>query len=198
MKPLKILLNGVWYENPIFVQAIALCPALAVSTTAVNAIGMGLATAVVLIFSNITISLVHRFIPNQVRIPCFIVIIAGFVTVLQFGLEAYFPALNHSLGIFIPLIVVNCILLARAESFAASNNALWSAADGLCTGLGFTAALTFIGAIREFFGSGTFFGVSVLPAWFPLTVIIILPPGAFFTLGALIAGMNVIKKRRRA
>jgi electron transport complex protein RnfE len=198
MKPLKILMNGIWHENPIFVQAIALCPALAVSTTAMNAIGMGLATTIVLIFSNMTISLVHRFIPDQVRIPCFIVIIAGFVTVMQFGLEAYFPALNHALGIFIPLIVVNCILLARAESFAASNNALWSALDGFAMGLGFTAALAVIGAIRELLGAGTFFGIGVMPESFPLTVILILPPGAFITLGALVAGLNAIKKRRRA
>jgi electron transport complex protein RnfE len=195
MNPLKVLKNGLLDENPTFVLAIGMCPTLAVTTSAINGIGMGLSTLIVLTCSNIVISLLRNFIPDKVRIPAFIVVIASFVTIVQFLLQAYVPSLNAALGIFIPLIVVNCIILARAEAFASKNSPAMSALDGAGMGLGFTAALFVIGCIRELLGAGTLFGVTILPEFFPRTIIMILPPGAFITLGFLMAGLNAYRTR---
>ena len=187
--------KGIFEENPVFVQAIALCPVLAVTTNAVNGLGMGIATLVVLSLSCLAVSLVRKFIPNQVRIPCFIVISATFTTVVQLLLAAYLPDLNDALGIFIPLIVVNCIILARMEAFAFKNAPMAGMFDAVGMGLGFTASLIMIGLIREFLGAGTLFGFSVLPDAYAAPVIMILPPGGFFALGFLIAGLTVLKNK---
>ncbi|MBS4960966.1 MAG: electron transport complex subunit E [Clostridiales bacterium] len=194
--PMKTTLNGMITENPTFVQVIGTCPTLAVTTSAINGIGMGLSTSVVLICSNIFISLLRKFIPDKVRIPCFIVVIASFVTIVQFLLQAYLPSLNAALGLYIPLIVVNCIILGRAEAFAAKNSAVDSFFDGLGNGLGFTIALAVMGLVREFIGAGTLFDISILPAAFPKTLMFIMSPGAFLTYGALMALFNkfIIKK----
>lgn len=186
--------NGIVNENPIFVQVIGMCPTLGVTTSAVNGIGMGLATTAVLIGSNLVISLIRKFVPDKVRIPSFVVVIASFVTLIQFLLEAYLPDLNASLGLFIPLIVVNCIILARAEAFASKNGALASAFDGLGMGLGFTLALTVIGVVREILGAGTIFGFQLLASYQPM-LIMIMPPGAFFTLAFLMVGFNSLKNK---
>lgn len=193
---LRIIKNGIIDENPTFVQVIGMCPALAVSTSAADGLGMGVTTIFVLTCSNLVISLLRKFIPDKVRIPCFIVVIASFVTIVQLVLEAYLPELNQSLGIFIPLIVVNCIILARAEAYASKNTPLDATLDGLGMGLGFTLALTIMGSIREIIGNGSIFGNVILPEAFPKTIIAILPPGAFITLGLLIALMNYIKAGR--
>ena len=195
MNAIKILKNGVLDENPTFVQVIGMCPVLAISTSAMNAVGMGLSTTVVLTCSNIVISLLRSFVPDTVRIPIFVVVISTFVTIVQFLLQAYLPEMNAALGIFIPLIVVNCIILARAEAFASGNSPLASALDGVGMGLGFTAALIAIGCVREFLGTGGVFGVVFMPAAFPRTIIMILPPGAFITLGCLMAGLNSLRGR---
>ena len=191
------LKRGIFEENPIFVQAIALCPVLAVTTNAINGLGMGIATLVVLAASCLAVSLIRMFIPNQVRIPCFIVISATFTTVVQLLLAAFLPALNDALGIFIPLIVVNCIILARMEAFAAKNTPIAGMLDAVGMGLGFTVALVMIGLIREFLGSGTVFGLAALPEAFPTAVIMILPPGGFFALGFLIAGLTALRNRTK-
>jgi electron transport complex protein RnfE len=187
--------NGILDENPTFMQVVGMCPVLAVTTSASNGIGMGLATTAVLTASNVVISLIRKLIPDQVRIPCFVVVIASFVTIVQFLMEGFLPALNDALGIFIPLIVVNCIILARAEAFACKNGPVESFFDGIGMGLGFTAALIIIGCVREFLGAGALFGVTFMPDAFPRTVIMILPPGAFITLGFLMAGINHLKKK---
>lgn len=196
MKPVEIIKNGIMDENPTFVQVIGMCPTLAVTTSAINGIGMGLTTLAVLACSNLFISLIRNFIPDKVRIPSFIVVIAGFVTLVQLLLTAYLPSLNDSLGLFIPLIVVNCIILARAEAYAAKNAPLPSFLDGIGMGLGFTIALTVIGTIRELLGVGSVFGFTVLPEEFPRTLLMILPPGAFITLGVLIALINYSKAKK--
>jgi electron transport complex protein RnfE len=193
---LKLLKNGIIEENPTFVQVIGMCPTLAVTTSAINGAGMGLATTAVLTGSNVVISLIRKLVPDRVRIPVYIVVIATFSTLIQFVLKAYSPALDKALGIFIPLIVVNCIILARAEAFASKNKVLPSAADGIGMGAGFTAALTLIGIVRELLGNGTVFGVGILPEAFPRTIVMILPPGAFITLGFLIAAFNWAKQKR--
>jgi len=195
MNPIKIIQNGILDENPTFVQVIGMCPVLAVTTSAINGVGMGLSTTMVLTCSNIAISLLRSFVPDTVRIPIYVVVISTFVTITQFLLQAYFPAMNAALGIYIPLIVVNCIILARAEAFASKNGPLASAMDGLGMGLGFTAALIIIGCVREFLGTGGVFGMAVMPASFPHTIIMILPPGAFITLGFLMAGLNKLRGR---
>ncbi len=182
-----IFKNGLIAENPVFFQLIGMCPTLAVTTSAINGFGMGIATTCVLILSNFFISLIRKFVPDEVRIPSFIVVIATFVTIIGFLLKAYVPALDKSLGLFIPLIVVNCLILARAEAFASKNNPIVSLFDGLAMGLGFTFALTIMGIIREFLGEGKFFGFLILPEHIPTTLIMILPPGAFFTLGTILA-----------
>ncbi len=188
--------NGIITNNPVFVQAVGMCPALGVTSTAENGLGMGLATTAVLVASNMFISLLRNIIPTKVRIPAFIVVIATFVTIIQFALEAYLPALNASLGLFIPLIVVNCLILARAESFASKNNPVDSLVDGLAMGLGFTFALTVLGAVREIFGAGNIFGISILPEAFPNTIMMILPPGAFLSLGFILAFINYLRREK--
>lgn len=196
--PLKLIKNGIIDENPTFVQVIGMCPTLAVTSSAINGLGMGLSTAAVLICANLFVSLLRKVIPDKVRIPCFVVVIATFVTVIQFLLQAYLPALNASLGLYIPLIVVNCIILARAEAFAYKNTAIDSIFDGLGMGLGFTIALGFLGLVREFIGSGTLFNIAVLPEAFPKTLLFVMAPGAFFTLGCLMALLNHFRNKSKA
>ena len=195
--PIKIIKNGIWDENPTFVQVIGMCPTLAVTSSAINGIGMGLSTAAVLICSNLFISLLRKFIPDKVRIPAFVVVIASFVTIVQFLLQAYLPDLNKSLGLYIPLIVVNCIILGRAEAFASKNSIVDSVMDGIGNGLGFTIALTVIGLVREFIGTGTLFNAHVLPEAFPQTLIFIMSPGAFLTLGCLMALYNYTRSKNK-
>lgn len=190
------LKNGVFTENPIFVQVLATCPTLAVTTSAKNGIGMGLATMIVLIFSNAMISALRKVISDKIRIPAYIVIIASFVTVIQMLMQGYIPELYKSLGIFIPLIVVNCIILGRAEAYASKNSVFSSIFDAVGMGLGFTAALVIIGTIREILGAGTFFNISIMPASYKPVSIMILAPGAFFTLGCLMAIINYINIKR--
>ena len=194
--PVKLIKNGIIDENPTFMQVIGMCPTLAVTSSAINGIGMGLAATAVLICSNIFVSLLRKIIPDTVRIPCFIVVIATFVTIIEFALKAYVPSLYASLGLFIPLIVVNCIILARAEAFASKNGPFASACDGLGMGLGFTIALGCMGLIREFIGSGTAFGMTVLPEAFPKTLLFVMAPGAFFTLACMMAVLNNIKNKK--
>lgn len=195
MNNFKIILNGIIKENPTFVLLLGMCPTLATTTSAVNGMGMGLATMFVLICSNVFISLLKNLIPDGVRIPCYIVVIASFVTILQMVMQAYLPDLYKTLGIFIPLIVVNCIILGRAEAFAAKNNVLASLCDGVGIGLGFTLALTVLGLVREFLGNGAFFGMSILPDSMKM-LLFVLAPGAFITLGLLIALVNSYKNRK--
>lgn len=184
------LKNGIIDQNPTFVQLLGMCPTLATTTSLVNALGMGLATTAVLMFSNLFISLLRKFIPKQVRIASYIVIISGFVTAVEMLMKAFLPDLNKSLGVFISLIVVNCIILARAESFASKNKPLPSFIDGLSIGLGFTGALAILGFIRELLGAGAVFGFKLLPA---PAQFFITPAGAFITLGCLIAAVAAIK-----
>ena len=191
---LSIITNGIIKENPVLVLLIGTCPTLATSSSASNGLGMGLSTTAVLIAANIVISLLRKVIPDKVRIPCYIVVIAGFVTVVQFLLEAYVPALYKSLGLFIPLIVVNCIILGRAEAFANKNTVVDSALDGVGMGLGFTLTLTVMGTIRELLGAGTWFGMTVFGSWFTPIGFFNLAPGGFFVFGLLIAVLNVITK----
>lgn len=189
--------NGLVKENPTFVLTLGMCPTLAVTTSAMNGLGMGLTTAAVLTLSNLFISLLRKVIPGKVRIPAFIVIIATFVTVVQLLLEAYLPSLNKSLGVYIPLIVVNCIILGRAEAYAYTNPPIPSMFDGLGMGLGFSFALTCIGAVRELLGAGEIFGFSVMPASYEPIRIFSQAPGAFFVLACLVALQNYIKAGRR-
>lgn len=184
--------KGFWKENPLLVFVLGLCPALAVSSTAVNGLGMGLATTFVLTCSNTVVSTIRKFVPGDVRIPAFIVIVATFVTITDLVVQAYFPALSKSLGIFIPLIVVNCIILGRAEAFAAKNSIGYSIADGLGMGIGFTIALTVLAGVREIFGGGTLFGMSLFGEHFQPMLTMILAPGGFIALGLLLAIMNKI------
>ncbi len=193
MNYLKILMNGVVKENPTFVLLLGMCPTLATTTSAMNGMSMGLATMFVLICSNLVISLIKNLTPDMVRIPVFVVVIASFVTILQMCLEAYLPAINKSLGIYIPLIVVNCIILGRAEAFACKNGPIESLFDGIGIGLGFTIALTILGMVREILGAGSIFGVVLLPETYNV-LLFVLPPGAFITLGFLIAIVNKFKK----
>lgn len=193
MSNLKVLLNGLLKENPTFVLLLGMCPTLGTTSSAMNGLSMGLATTFVLICSNIAISAVKKLIPDLVRIPAYIVIIATFVTVVQLCMEAYTPALYASLGLYIPLIVVNCIVLGRAESFAAKNGVVASAFDGIGIGLGFTWALALLGACRELLGSGKLFGVTLMPEEYG-SLIFILAPGAFIVLGYLIAIVNKLRK----
>ena len=191
---LAILTKGIIKENPVLVLLLGTCPTLATTSSAINGVGMGISATAVLICSNIVISLLAKIIPDKVRIPCYIVVIAGFVTVVQFVLQAFVPSLYDSLGLFIPLIVVNCIILGRAEMFASKNNALDSALDGIGMGLGFTLALGVMGAIREIFGAGTIFGIA-LP-WLSAHPILVvaLAPGGFFVYALLIAAVNKATK----
>lgn len=190
---LERLYNGIAKENPTFVLMLGMCPTLAVTTSAINGLGMGLTTAVVLTLSNLIISLLRKVIPDKVRIPAFIVIIASFVTIVQLLLEGYLPDLNEALGVYIPLIVVNCIILGRAEAYAYTHGPVSSLFDGIGMGLGFTVALTCIGMVRELLGSGKLFGFTVMPDSFTPIVIFVLAPGAFFVLAALSAIQNFVK-----
>ncbi|MBR2778780.1 MAG: electron transport complex subunit E [Firmicutes bacterium] len=191
---LSILTNGIIKENPVLVLIIGTCPFLATSTSALNGLGMGLSTTAVLVCSNIVISILKNIIPNRVRIPCYITVIAGFVTIVQFLLKAYLPSLNASLGIYIPLIVVNCIILGRAEMFANKNSVVDSALDGIGMGLGFTLALFIMGMIREFIGAGTFLGMEVTANLIDPMTILTMAPGGFFVFGVLTAVINKITK----
>lgn len=193
MNCFKILMNGIVKENPTFVLLLGMCPTLATTTSAINGMSMGLATMFVLICSNLAISLIKNLTPDMVRIPVFVVVIASFVTILQMCLEAYLPAINKSLGIYIPLIVVNCIILGRAEAFACKNGPVASLFDGIGIGLGFTLALTILGVVREILGAGSVFGIVLLPETYNV-LLFVLPPGAFITLGFLIAIVNKFKK----
>lgn len=188
--------EGIITNNPTFVQLLGTCPALATTTSASNALGMGLSVILVLMCSNFFISLLRKYIPNQIRIASYIVIISGFVSILELLIKAYLPSLSNSLGLFIPLIVVNCIILARAEAFASKNKVLPSVIDGLAMGSGFTFALVILGSIREIIGAGTIFGVSVFGEWFEPAVLFIMPPGAFITLGCVIALVQKLQQRR--
>lgn len=187
---------GIIVDNPIFMQVLGMCPTLAVTTSGTNAVGMGLATTTVLICSNFVISLLRKYIPSKIRIPAFIVIIASFVTMVELLLQAYIPSLYASLGLFIPLIVVNCIILGRAEAYASKNNIFSSIFDAIGMGIGFTVALTIIGVIREVLGTGEFFGKMIMPASYTPAMIMILAPGAFFTVGLLMALLNVLKAKK--
>ncbi len=189
------LTKGIIKENPTFVMLLGMCPTLGVTTSAINGLGMGLATLFVLMLSNTSISLVKNFIPDMVRIPCYIVIIASLVTIMELLMQAYFPILHTSLGIFIPLIVVNCIILGRAEAFASKHNVRESLLDAIGMGLGFTMSLTLLGIMRETLGSGSIFGYHFLPENITGIGIFILPPGAFFSLAILILIFNRIKLR---
>ena len=193
----KTLLNGIFKENPTFVLFLGMCPTLAVTTAAINGVGMGLSTAAVLICSNVFISLLRNFIPDKVRIAAYVVVIASFVTVVEMLMKAYLPALSESLGLYIPLIVVNCIILGRAEAFASKNGPLKSAVDGLGMGLGFTCALTIIGSIREILGAGSIFGFALFGESFQPMTIMILPPGAFLTLGLIVMVINIITIKKK-
>ena len=187
------LYNGLVKENPTFVMMLGMCPTLAVTTSAINGIGMGLSTTVVLIFSNLLISMLRKIIPDSVRMPAFIVVVATLVTVVQFLLEGFVPNLYASLGVYIPLIVVNCIILGRAEAYASKNPVLPSVFDGIGMGLGFTLGLTCIGIVRELIGSGKLFGFQVMPDIYEPVTIFILAPGAFFVLAMLAALQNKFK-----
>ncbi len=194
-KSLDAFKDGIFKNNPIFVQVIGTCPTLAVSTSVVNGVGMGLSTMAVLVCSNIFISLLRKIIPDEIRIPCFIVVIASFVTIVEMVLKAYFPSLSASLGLYIPLIVVNCIILGRAEGFAFGNGVVASAFDGIGNGIGFTIGLCLIGAIREILGSGAILGMAILPAAFPKTLLMVMAPGALFTYGIVMAAFNYVVKK---
>ncbi|MEF3693840.1 MAG: electron transport complex subunit E [Candidatus Cloacimonadota bacterium] len=192
----KELTKGLIKENPIFVIVLGMCPTLAVSTSVANALGMGMAATFVLICSNMFISLIKNVTPDKIRIPVYVVVIASFVTIVDMAMAAYVPALHKSLGIFIPLIVVNCIILGRAEAFANKNNMINSIADGIGMGLGFTLSLTVIATIREILGNGTWLNIRVLPTTYSPMLVAILAPGAFITLGFLMALMNMLKEKK--
>lgn len=192
MNYIKTITNGIVKENPTFVLLLGMCPTLATTTSATNGMSMGLATMFVLICSNFVISTIKNLVPDKVHIPVFVVVIAAFVSMLQMLMEAYLPEINKSLGIYIPLIVVNCVILGRAEAFACKNNPLASICDGIGIGLGFTIALTLLGAVREIIGAGSLFGTSLLPETCNV-LLFVLPPGAFITLGYLIAIVNKLK-----
>jgi len=193
MKHWNIFYKGLFKENAVFVLFLGLCPTLAVTTSAFNGLGMGVATSFVLLFSNMVVSMVRAKIPEKVRIPCYIVIIATFVTIVDLLMEAYTPDLHEQLGLFIPLIVVNCVVLGRTEAFASKNSLIPSALDGLGTGLGFTISLTLLGAIRECIGAGSVFGFEFIKTGG--LVLFILPPGAFLVLGYLVVFFNKVNKK---
>lgn len=202
MKIGKIFKNGIIDENPTFRLVLGMCPTLAVSTSVTNALGMGAAATFVLIGSNIVISALRKFIPDKVRIPAYVVVIAAFVTIVQLLMQAFLPDLNASLGIYIPLIVVNCIIIGRAEAFASKNSVGYSALDGLAMGIGFTLAMSIIATVREILGNGTWMGMSVFGANYDPAIIMILAPGGFLTLGLLLGLINKItdtlEKKARA
>ena len=188
--PVERLYNGIYKENPTFVMMLGMCPTLAVTTSAMNGLGMGLTTAVILTMSNAIISALRNIIPDRVRVPAYIVVIASFVTIVEFLLKAYIQSLYSALGIYIPLIVVNCIILGRAEAYAGKNGIISSIFDGIGMGLGFTIGLTSIGAVRELIGAGQIFGIQIMPSFYEPAAIFVLAPGAFFVLAFLVATMN--------
>ena len=192
---LSVFLNGLIFENPTFALMLGMCPTLAITIAGSNGLGMGLATTAVLVCSNLFISLLRNFIPEKVRIPSFIVVIASFVTMIDLFMKAYLPDLSASLGMYIPLIVVNCIIFARAESYAFKNPPVLSIADGLGMGLGFTCAITILSLIREVIGNGTFFGASVMPAGYQPMAIMLQVPGGFVTLGLLLVLVNTLRTK---
>jgi len=194
MRAMREFTKGFIRESPVFVMMLGLCPALAITTSVMNGLGMGIAVIFVLTCSNLIISVIKGFIPGQIRIPCFIVVIASFVVIVERVLAAYLPELNRQLGIYIPLIVVNCIILGRAEAHASKNSPYSSLLDGLGMGAGFTISLVIISAIREAAGAGTIMGVQIVPGFKPVTLMI-LPPGAFLTIGCLLALFNLTKKK---
>ena len=196
MSFVKELTKGVIKDNPIFILVLGMCPTLAVTTSVMNALGMGFAATFVLICSNIIISLIKDITPSKIRIPVYIVVIAAFVSIVDMAMAAYVPALHKSLGLFIPLIVVNCIILGRAEAFASKNNVLMSIADAIGMGLGFTLSLSVIATIREILGAGTWLGISLMPKSYDPMLVAILAPGAFITLGFLMALMNMLKEKK--
>lgn len=191
-----IMKKGIWTENPVFKQLLGMCPLLAVTTSAENGFAMGMASMFVLICANIVVSLVKDFIPSKVRIPCYIVVIASFVTITDLVMAAYFFELHKSLGLFIPLIVVNCMILGRSEGFASKNSLPRSFVDGIAVGIGFTLSLVILGGVRELFGSGTIFNISIFgDSYLPL-IVMILPPGAFIALGFIIAFFNKLESSK--
>jgi electron transport complex protein RnfE len=191
------LIKGIWKENPIFRLALGLCPTLAVSTSIKNAIGMGAAATFVLICSNIIVSIIRKGVPSKIRIPIFIVVIATFVSIVEMLMQAYQPQLHKNLGIFVPLIVVNCIILGRAEAFASRNGVWLSIMDGIGMGAGFTCALLAISIIRELLGDGKLYGIPLLPSSYEPVIMLILAPGAFITMGLMLGGLNIIDARRK-
>ena len=196
MKLSKIFRDGIINDNPIFVQLIGMCSTLAVSTNVVNSVAMGAAVIAVLVGSNLVISILRNVIPDKIRIPAFVVVIATFVTIVEMFMKAYAPPIYEALGIFLPLIVVNCIILARAEAFASKNGIVASIVDGIGMGIGYTIALVVLGAIREIFGAGTFLGMQVLPASYQPAGIFVMPPGAFILLGILIGVFNLARRKK--
>ena len=197
--PSERLINGIIKENPTFVLMLGMCPTLAITTSAINGIGMGLSTTAVLMLSNLFISLLRKVIPDSVRMPAYIVIVASFVTIVQMLLQGFIPFLYSSLGIYIPLIVVNCIILGRAEAYASKNKPIPSLFDGIGMGLGFTVALTILGAFRELLGAGQIFGFQILSLkWFTPITIFVMAPGAFLVLSCLVAIMNIVRAKMEA
>jgi len=195
MSFMKELSKGIVKENPIFVLVLGMCPTLATTTSVNNALGMGLAATFVLVCSNIMISLIRKITPDKIRIPVYVIVIAAFVSIVDMVMAAYLPDLHKALGLFIPLIVVNCIIMGRAEAFASKNSVMDSMADGIGMGLGFTLALTLMSTFREILGSGTWAGMKVMPAIYDPMLIAILTPGAFITLGLLMAAINMLKEK---
>jgi electron transport complex protein RnfE len=191
-----IMKKGIWTENPVFKQLLGMCPLLAVTTSAENGFAMGMASMFVLICANIVVSLVKDFIPSKVRIPCYIVVIASFVTITDLVMAAYFFQLHKSLGLFIPLIVVNCMILGRSEGFASKNSLARSFVDGIAVGIGFTLALVILGGVRELFGSGSLFNVNIFGDSYMPLIVMILPPGAFIALGFIIAFFNKLESNK--
>ena len=191
-----IMKKGIWTENPVFKQLLGMCPLLAVTTSAENGFAMGMASMFVLICANFVVSLVQNFIPSKVRIPCYIVVIASFVTITDLVMAAYFFELHKSLGLFIPLIVVNCMILGRSEGFASKNSLVRSFVDGVAVGIGFTLALVILGGVRELLGSGSLFNINLLGDSYMPLIVMILPPGAFIALGAIIAFFNKLEKTK--
>ena len=193
---LKVLTNGIITENPTFIQLLGMCPTLAVTTSLINALGMGLSATFVLVFSNLVISLLRKCLPNKIRIASYIVVIAAFVSIIEMLLKAYLPSISNALGLFIPLITVNCIILARAESFASKNKPIPSMFDGLGMGLGFTLGLSVLATVREILGAGSILGIQLFGQGFEPALIFILPPGAFLALGTILAVYNMIKDKK--
>ncbi len=194
---IKVLKTGLLDENPTFVQLLGMCPTLAVTTSLINAIGMGLSATFVLVCSNLVISLVRKIIPSKIRIASYIVIIAAFVSIIEMLLKAYLPSISQALGLFIPLIVVNCIILARAESFASKNKPIPSAFDGLGMGLGFTLGLSVLGTVREILGAGTILGIDIFGGFYEPAIMFILPPGAFIVLGTILGILNLARSKKK-